>query len=101
LPQSDSSGQLIGDGQQWVKQWLAQSRAARIAAEWGRGKAKWAMAPSDDVQSSAKECSTHVGGDDRWPPAPSALCVVSAATGNRGGAWDRATILDSQAEIDC
>jgi hypothetical protein len=88
LARSDNSGRLIDDGQWRLKQLLVQSRAARQAAEWGRGKVKWAMAPSDDVRSSDKEWPTHVGGDDRRPSAPSALCMVSAATGNRGGTRD-------------
>jgi hypothetical protein len=59
------------------------SKAARRAAERGRGEAKWATAPSDDVWSSAKKLPTHVGSDDRQPPAPSTLQTVSVATGNR------------------
>jgi hypothetical protein len=51
-----------------------------------------------DVRSSAKQGPTHVGADDQWPPVLSALHVVSAATRNRGGARDRATILDGQME---
>jgi hypothetical protein len=99
LAQSDSSGWLIGDGQWQVKQWLAWSRATRRAAERGKGKAKWVTAPSDDVRSSAKEWPTHVGGDDWWPLAPSALHTVSTATGNRGNALDRVTVLGGQTEM--
>jgi hypothetical protein len=38
-------------------------------------------------------------GDDRRPPALSALHAVSAATGNRGGMRDRATVLGGQTEM--
>jgi hypothetical protein len=39
----------------------------------------------------------HTWGGDNWrPPTLSALRVVSTTTGNRGGAWDRATILGGQ-----
>jgi hypothetical protein len=38
LAQSDGSGRLIGNEQRWVKQRSAWSRAARSAAEWGRGE---------------------------------------------------------------
>jgi hypothetical protein len=82
LARSDSSGWHIGDGQQWMKQLSARKRAARHVT-----------APSDDVRSSAKEWPTHVGDDDQRPPAPSALHVVSMATGNQGGARDRVTVL--------
>jgi hypothetical protein len=56
LARSDSLGPLIGDGQHQVR-----SSAARRVAERGRGKEKLATAPSDDVQSSAKEWPTHMG----------------------------------------
>jgi hypothetical protein len=96
LARSDNSRWLVSDGQRWAKQRPAWSRAARHAARRGRAKVKWATAPSDDVRSSAKEWPTHVGGDDRRPPAPSALHAVSEATGNRGGSWDRATLRGGQ-----
>jgi hypothetical protein len=53
-----------------------------------------------DVRSSAKEGPTHVGGDDRQPPALSALRAVSVATRNRAGVRDRVTIPGSQTETD-
>jgi hypothetical protein len=74
-------------------------RAASHPAEQGRGKAKWVTAPSDVIRSSAKERPTYVGGDDRRPPVPSTLYAVSAATGNRGGARDRVTVLGGQTEM--
>jgi hypothetical protein len=38
-----------------------------------------------DIQSSGKGGgATHVGGNDRWPLASSALRMVRAATRNRG-----------------
>jgi hypothetical protein len=98
LAQSDSLGQLISNGQRWAKQLLGRSRAARHVAEQGRGKTRWVTAPSDDVRSSAKEWPTHVGGDDRRPPASSALRAVSAATRNRGGVLDRVIIPGGQME---
>jgi hypothetical protein len=98
LARSDSSGRLISVGEQWAKQWPTHSRAVRSAAEWWEGKSEVGDGFLDDVRRSDKEGPTHVGGDDRRPPAPSALHAVSAATRNRGGGWDRVTVSCSQTE---
>jgi hypothetical protein len=92
----DSSGWLLGDWQRWAKQRPAWSRAARSAAEWGRGKSGLGDGFLGDVQSSGKEGPTHIGGDDRRPPAPSALHAVNAAMVKRDGARDRVTISGDQ-----
>jgi hypothetical protein len=81
-----------------AKQWPTWSRAVSRAAEQGRRKVKWVTTPSDDVRSIAQDWPTHVGGDDLWPLSPSALHMVSAATGSRGGARDRMTIPGGQTE---
>jgi hypothetical protein len=98
LARSDSSGHPIGDGQRRVKQRPTQIRAARSVVERGRGKSGVGDSFLSDIQSSAKEGPTHVGGDDRRSPAPSALRPVSVATENRGGMQDRATVPSGQME---
>jgi hypothetical protein len=79
LAWSDSSRQLIGDGQRWA-QWVTASSVTSGAVVGGGG-------------------ATHVGGDDQRPPTPSACRAVSVATGNRGGARDWATVPCGQTEM--
>jgi hypothetical protein len=76
-------------------------QSSEACGQTGKGKAKWVMAPLDDVRSSAKEWPTHMGGDDRWPPAPRALHAVSTTTGNRSGTRDQVTVLGGQTEMGC
>jgi hypothetical protein len=61
--------------------------------ERGRRQSEMGDSSLGDVQSSGK------GGDDRRPPAPSALHVVSTTTGNRGSVRDQVTILGGQTEM--
>jgi hypothetical protein len=98
LAQSDTLGRLIDDGQWCAKQRLVQSRAARSVAERGWGKSGVGDDFLGDVRSSAKKGPTHVGSDDRLSPVPRTLHTVSTATGNSGGARDRATVPGGQTE---
>jgi hypothetical protein len=100
LARSDSSVWLVGDGQRRRSSGRRGAERRRgVPLNGGRGK----NGVGDDflggVRSSGKGGQATWGGDDRWPPAPSALRALSAATRNRGGVRDRATVPGGQTEM--